>query len=198
MRYIIITLTLAAIVLSHAAIVLSQNTDQPTNNQRKSKRKTKVEVRYDKATDTTKVWLEYMTLWENPVGFERVDMSVSFEYPKRIIATPKSVVITIHSATKGGQLFEDTCDLVVIADGSSLNFGNMQGGCRPNRSLTPGQDTFFERLSLSIPYEDFSRMAKAGKVKLQVGGRAYNLSEKQLQSLSDFLELMQQEGQEFK
>ncbi len=198
MRYFLITITLSAIFLSYPSGVFPQDTNQPPANQRKAKHKTKVDLRYDKKKDTTTIWLEYMTLWKNPIGFEQVDISFSFDYLKRTIVTPKSVVITIHSATNGGLLFENKCDLIVIADGSSFNFGNMKGGCNQNRSLTPKRGTFFERLSVSIPYEDFSRIAKSQKVNIQVGERTYNLSEKQILSLSDFLELMRQEGQEFK
>ena len=198
MKYVVVTITFAAIILSYPSGVFSQGANQPSANQRKSEGKTKVDLRYDKKKDTTTVWLEYMPLWKNPLGFEQVDISFSFDYPKRAIVTPTSVSVTVHSATKGWPLFENKCDLIVMADGSSFSYGDMKGGCNQNRNLTSGRDTSLERLSAAIPYEDFSRIAKAKEVKVQIGGRAYDLSEKHLQSLNDFVELMRQEGQEFK
>jgi hypothetical protein len=196
-KYVVV-ITFAAMILSHPSGVFPQGANQPSANLRKSERKTKVDLRYDKKKDITTVWLEYMPLWKNPLGFEQVDISFSFDYPKRTIVTPASVSVSVHSATKGGPLFGNKCDLIVMADGSSYSFGDMKGGCNQNRNLTSSRDTSLERLSAAIPFEDFSRIAKAKRVKIHIGGRTYDLSEKHLQSLYDFIELMRQEGQEFK
>lgn len=123
-------------------------------------------------------------------------MSVAFEYPKRTIVTPKSVLIVIHSASNWQSLFDYDRDLVVTVDGSRLPLGKMEGN--PNPSLSKKSSKFFELLRQSIPYEDYARIAKAKKAKLQVGKQTFDLTEKQLLSLSDFLELMEQEGQEFR
>ena len=45
--------------------------------------------------------LEELILWKNPSRFEKVSMFVGFEYPKRIIATPKFVSLVFESATRG-------------------------------------------------------------------------------------------------
>ena len=199
MRYFVITVTLSAFFLGSSLSVSAQDTNQPTTGQRKPKHKTKVDLRYDSKKDITTVRLDYMKLWENPIRFEQVDISFSFDYPKRTIVTPKTVLVIVHSAMQGGPLFDYKRDLVVIADGSRLSLGEMEGGDKRGGSLTPRKgEMSFERLKLAIPYEDFAVIAKAKNVTVQIGERAYNLSDKQMQSLSDFLELMQAEGQEFK
>jgi hypothetical protein len=71
-------------------------------------------------------------------------------------------------------------------------------GCDPNPNLSLPRGPYFERVSRSIPYEDFSHIAKAKRVKIKASDSSYNLSEKQILSLSELLELMQQAGQEFK
>jgi hypothetical protein len=197
-KYVVVTIAFAVIILSYPSGVFPQGANQQSANLRKSERKTKVDLRYDKKKDITTVWLEYMPLWKNPLGFEQVDISFSFDYPKRTIVTPTSVSVIVHSATKGWPLFENKCDLIMMADGSSFSFGDMKGGCNHNRNRASGRDTFLERLSAAIPFDDLSRIAKAKEVKIQIGGRTYDLSEKHVQSLNDFVELMRQEGQEFK
>lgn len=199
MNYFIIIITLVASFIVSTLSVFPQGTNQPTAGQRKSKHKTKVDLRYDRKKEITTVWLDYMKLWENPTGFEQVDISFSFDYPKRTIVTPKTVLITIHAATEGGPRFEYQRDLMVVADGSKLSLGEMDGGDKRGGSLTPRSGgVYFERLKLAISFEDFAVVARAGNVTVQIGERAYKLSDKQLQALSDFLELMQAEGREFR
>ena len=199
MRYFIITITLNALFLSSPGWVTPQDTNRPADGRRKPTHKTKVDLRYDKKKELTTVWLDYMKLWENPTAFEQVDISFSFDYPMRTIVTPKTVLVTVHSAVQGGPLFDRQRDLVVVADGSRLSLGEMDNGDKSGGSLTPrGRAITFERLRLAIPYEDFAVIARARNVTVRIGERAYKLSDKHLQSLSDFLELMQAEGQEFK
>jgi hypothetical protein len=157
------------------------------------KRKTKVDVRYDKKKALTTVRLEELILWKNPIHFEQIGMIVEFDYPQRIIVTPKTVSIVFHSATRDGRPFP-TDSLVALLDGIRLDLGEMEGG---DGNLGPGR-SFLERRRISISYQDFSRITQAKKVVMLVGDRKYDLSDEQVQSLRDFLEFMQQEGQEFK
>jgi hypothetical protein len=198
MRHFIIEATLSVIFLSYAPFTLAQQVSQASASQRDSKHTTKVDVKYDKKKDLTTVWLKDLTLWKNPITFEQINMSVSFDYPKHIIVLPNSVLITIYSASKWGTLFENESDLIVIADNIRLSLGKMGREGEPNSALSSSATVFYERLKLAIPYENFSRIAKANKVEVRIGGRPYNLTDKQLQSLNDLLELMQQEGHEFK
>ena len=199
MRYFVVAIALSASFLDPSLGVSAQDRNRPPAGQRKSEHKTKVDLKYDHKKDVTTVWLDELKLWENPTGFEQVDITFSFDYPKRVIATPKTVLVTVRTAMQGGPLFDYQRDLVVTADGSRLSLGEMEGGDRRSRSLTPQRsEIYFEKLALAIPYEDFAAIARAKSVTVQIGERSYNLSDKQLQSLNDFLELMEAEGREFR
>lgn len=198
MRYFVSALALSAVFLFYPLEAFPQDNNQPAVTASKSRRKTKVDVKYDKKKELTTVWLRDLILSKNPQGFEQINMSVSFSYPQHTIVKPKTVLIVIYSASMNGTLFDYYRDLAAIADGFRLKMGKMEYSSGQSE-LTPLRATLSsEFLRLAIPYDDFSRIAKAKVAMVQIGERKYNLSDKQLQSLNDFLELMQQEGQEFK
>ena len=161
-----------------------QNTSTP---------KTKVDIRYDKKKDMTTAELEELILWKNPSRFEKVSMFVGFEYPKRIIATPKFVSLVFESATRDWDPFP-VDDVVATSDGARFELGKMA----PRKGSLYRAGDVIERRRITISYLDFSRIAKAKKAAILIGDRKYDLTERHLQLLTDFLELMQQEGKEFK
>jgi hypothetical protein len=170
-------------------------TPNQANSQTKSRHKTKVDVRYDKKRDLSRVMLEEIVLWTNPVFFEQVSMDVSFEFPTRRIVTPKSVSLVFRSVTKDRVAFRDD-SLVAAIDGSQLDLGVIQ---RPgNRDLRSKSGIYFDLVRQSISYDEFVQIAQAKKLELTVGGISYDVSKDQIQFLSDFLQLMQQKGEEFK
>jgi hypothetical protein len=163
---------------------------QPQNN---PTRKTKVDVRYDKKGDKSTALLEDVILWKNPDRFEQLAMIVGFDYPKHIISTPKVVSLIFIAATRGWDPFP-TDDIGTTVDGVRFEVGKLEP---VNRSLNRPADAI-DRRHASISYQDFSRLAKAKRASVSIGDRTYDLSDRQLQMLNDFLQLMQQEGQEFK
>lgn len=191
MGTLIISIALAATSFISQPVMFSPASQQspavPT-------RKTKVDVRYDKKKALTTIRLEELTLWKNPIHFEQIGMIFAFDYPQRVIITPKTVSIGFYSATEDWTPFP-TDSLVALLDGIRLDLGKMEGG--DGKLGGPGGFSL-ERRRTSISYQDFSRIAQAKKVVMLVGDRKYDLSDEQVQSLRDFLELMQQEGQEFK
>ncbi len=161
-----------------------------------TRRKTKVDVKYDKRKELSTVWLEELVLWKNPVGFQQVTMAASFNYPKRVIVTPKTVSLRFRSATEDRSPFVGD-KLVAVVDGVRLELGKFEDF--DNRSLTTTPGNFlFDRVSNSISYEDFVKLAQARSLTMIVASRDYKLSTEQIQMLRDFLELMQAQGQEFK
>jgi len=194
MRDSIIIIVLSTIALSSPLTHFSE-ISTPAAGQSKTARKTKVDVKYDKKRDLTTVRLEDLILWKNPAFFEQVTMAIAFDYPKRTIATPKSVSVVFYSATKDRTAFRNE-DFVATLDGVRLDLGKMER--RGNRNLNSPGGFFFDTVRTSIPYQEFLRIAQAKKLRLEVGGDTYDLSAEQLQSLANFLQLMQQEGQEFK
>ena len=158
--------------------VLQQSAARP-------KRKTKIDVRYDRQKNITTIQLEELVLWQNPVQFEQIGLVVGFEYPNRIIVTPKSVSVVFRSTTRDWTPFPHNNTLAALLDGVRQDLGKMEG-------------VDFEHRRISISYQDFARIANATKVAWLFGDRKYELTDKQIKSLGDFLELMQREGQEFK
>jgi hypothetical protein len=186
---------MVAIVLAANLIVFAMGHTfmGPESPQKTSTRKTKVDVRYNKKTDRTTVLLEELIIWKNPIRFEEIGMTVGFDYPKRTIITPKLVSLRFIAATKDWDPFP-VDDVDVMLDRARFNLGKMESR---KGSLYRAGD-IIEGRRLSISYQDFSRIAKAHRVVILIGDRKYDLTDSHLQLLRDFLELMQQEGQEFK
>jgi hypothetical protein len=186
------------LVLAITVVASPQSAGTNTPNVRRSK--TKVDVKYDKASDMTTVWLAPMTVIHTGGENEReeLELSASFSFPKHTIITPASVKIHVFSIYAGGAGFEEDRRLIVTADDERIDLGNMELGFQD--SFRPSHDRFpwvSQNLSLSVGYTDFLRVSKARKVQGVVGRKKFTLSSKQLQFLKDFAELMQQQGQEF-
>jgi hypothetical protein len=196
MKSLLITFALALVIPTSPAKLFAQLPSQLVSPRSNARRKTKVDVKYDKKTDLSTARLERIVLWEHPIGFEQISMTVSFDYPKRTIVTPKSVSLAFSSVTKGRRGFVNE-DCLATVDGSKVDLGPLER--RGNRDLmvVPG-GSYFDRVQVTIPFADFARLAHAKKTTLAVGGNSCDLKDDQIQMLADFLQLMQQEGLEFK
>ena len=85
---------------------------------------------------------------------------VVFDYPKRIIVTPKFVSLLFNSATKDWDPFP-TDAVVAMLDGTRFDMGQME----PRKGSRPRVGDITE-LRITISYQDFSRIAKAKRVAL--------------------------------
>lgn len=195
MRFFLVALALFTIILGSPSKNFSQSLNQPTARRSKAEHKTNVGVKYDKKKDTTTVSLQDLILWTNPFGFEWVSLTVRFEYSKRAVVTPKAVSLIFISIARNMTAFRGE-ELGAVVDGVRLDLGKLKLPSDRNLSLSNGLST--EVRGTPIPYQDFLRIAQAKKVRLEVGGNKYDLSESQIQSLNNFLQLMQQEGVELK
>jgi len=187
---LVVTIVLAANLISFATSHTTVCSELP---QKTSTRKTKVDVRYNKKTDTSTIQLEELVIWKNPIRFEQIGITFGFDYPKRTIVTPKIVSLRFMTATKDWDPFP-VDDVDVMLDGARFSLGKME----PRRGSRPRGGDIMESRRISISYQDFSRMAKSHRVAILIGDQKYDLTDGHLQLLRDFLELMQQEGQEFK
>ena len=204
MSFLIASMVFCALLLANTSAVPAQSDKQATAKERKSEHKTKVELRYDKKRDETTAWLEPLVVW-SATGEGRspdsIELSAAFTYPKHTIAIPKTVTIRIYAQSRRGRQFTHDRKLVVTADDVRLNLGEMELKHSVGDRTVPqigGEAWAYEMLELPIPYETWLQIAKAKKVNVQIGHRKFDVSDKHLQSLSNFAELMQQEGQEFK
>lgn len=187
-------LTLGVVLTaSLVSIAMGDASPGPASPQKTSTRKTKVDVRYNKKTDTTTIQLEELVVWKNPIGFEELGVNFGFDYPKRTIVTPKLVSLRFISATKNWDPFP-VDDVDVLLDGVRFTLGKLE----PRNGSRPRGGDIIEGRRLSISFQDFSRIARAHTVAIIIGDRKYDLTSGHLQLLRDFLELMRQEGQEFK
>lgn len=161
-----------------------------------TRRKTKIDVKYDKKKDVSTVRLEELVLWKSPVGFQQVTMSVSFDYPKRVIVTPKTVSLRFRAVTDDRSPFLGE-KLEAMVDGVRAELGKFKDF--DSRSLTPTRGQFlFDKVDNSISYADFVKLAQARSLTMIVASKDYKLSVEQMQMLRDFLEVMQAEGHELK
>lgn len=203
-RRVLFITTFCALMVGCALLAPAQAIEKAADAKSKSDHKTKVDVHYDKKKNATTVGLAPLTVWSatgEGRSLNSIELSAAFTYPGHNIAVPKTVDIVISASSTSGRQFTYEHNLVVTADDVRLNFGEMKVfGSRTNSPIPQigGSVLAFEMLALSIPYEDWLKIATAKKVKMQVGSRQVELSNKHLQALGDLAELMQQEGQEFK
>ena len=66
------------------------------------------------------------------------------------------------------------------------------------RFIPAGSLTVYEDESISMSYENFSRIATASNVTLIIGKRKFDLPSGHIRLLHEFHKLMQREGEEIK
>jgi hypothetical protein len=78
----------------------------------------------------------------------------------------------------------DERELIVVADGESLKLGTM---ALSKQSIETSQliDVMREALELSLPYETFSKIARADVVEMKVGKTIFALQQKNIDALRD-------------
>src|SRR5690349_13041176 len=103
-------MSIAVLLCVSASIGGSAQTDAGAQ---KTKRKTKVETRYDEKRGETLATIGPFELWKPPqnsvngeINYESIDLSVSFTYPGRKIVTPKSVTLLVFTSSEGDAQFE--------------------------------------------------------------------------------------------
>src|SRR5438552_16597949 len=139
---------------------------QGTRLQADPKRKTKVELKYDKSKNLTRVWLSPLSIWEGLSKSDSVDIVVSFTYPGHTIVTPKTVLLEIYGSNDHGIEFDPEPKLVFIIDDVRLDLGKMRMIRRMDDSRGEYHLQSFQAFDRSIAYDDFVRIAKADKVKI--------------------------------
>ena len=161
------------------------------------RRKTKVDLKYDKGKDLTTVRLP-ISLWEGLNHTDSVNFDVAFTYPGHKIVTPKTVRLLFYGSNDSGIEFAIDPRLIFVIDDVRVDLGKMK---MVHHSVeTRGEYSLrsFQVFDHSISYDDFVRIAKANKVEIELDDRKYNVLSKHLQSIRDFAELMTQSGEEFK
>jgi hypothetical protein len=157
----------------------------------------RVNASYNKKKDVTKLFLEPLFLWVNrtPKQFEAVRLVIGFECPGKKIVRPKEVGFWF-SATSENFVSFPSLEFSVSIDGALLELGKLKGTQR-NQVFPDGRITY-EDESITISYEDFTRIATAKDVTIIIGKRKFDLPSEDIRLLREFHKLMQREGQEIK
>lgn len=162
-----------------------------------AKPKLKVNVRYDKEKDVTKLELEPLSIWNGASGKGLADgmmMSVSFVFPQHTIVKPEQVwFLFVAGSDQSSEPFK-TEKIAALVDGVRIDLGTFKAG-RGNVIRTAadkGQE--YEGRAHSVSYENFAKLASAKKLTLLISDLKCEISEEHLQALRDFHNLMQREG----
>jgi hypothetical protein len=115
----------------------------------------------------------------------RLEMVAYFSFPGKTLITPDHVILAFRSLSQDEVKFASDRQLIVTADGSRLNLGEMLVTDRRVDSGIQMRDTTFyrETLELPVPYESFVNVANATKVNMRVGKTEFELSTDQRESL---------------
>lgn len=207
MRSLVMRLSMAALLCVSASIGGSAQNDAGSQ---KTKRKTKVETRYDEKRGETLATIGPFELWKPPqnpltgeVNYESIDLSVSFTYPGRKIVKPNSVTLLVFTSSEGDAHFEKNRRLSFSTNSGQYDLGEMEylekaeGRVAKKALGVANLPLVREVLRKSIPLEDFSRIAEAEKADIKIGDRKIKLEKKHLEAFRNFVLLMREEGLEF-
>lgn len=198
-------------VIPLCLLALSSSYAQTTTSQQKPKSKTKVETTYNEQKNETTARIGPFVVWEPPdntisgeMNYERVDLSVSFSYPGKIIVRPRIVTIVLSSTSHGGPQFVRNRGLSATTESGRYDFdeaeiiGSSSG--RAPRYALPGSASILlgqEALRKTVPFDDFASIARSKKVTIKLGDRKFKLTKQHLEAFRNFVLLMEQEGLKF-
>jgi hypothetical protein len=180
----------------------------PAAGPQKSKRKTRVETRYDKKRNETRASIGPFEIWKPPslhlsgkINYESVDLELSFSYPEKRIVKPKFVNLVVFSTSQGGPEFDKKRALRFSTDSGQYDLGEMElAGAGEGRVEGSGGGRSVlarEVLRKSIPFEDFARIARSEEADMEIGDRRFKLRQEHMEAFRNFVYLMEQEGLEF-
>ena len=203
MKYALIGFLSLILLPAWSDLGLSQSVPSNKPQARKFKHNSKVEKKYDK--DQTTVYLRPMTIRNvrgsieaqiinegkktETIPSEVLWMTAYFVTPGKVLVKPRFVVIGFRSWTMDKTKYANDHSLTIDLDGSLINPGPMEVVERridPNMELH-GNQYFFESLELPLPYETFSRITKAGNVKMTLGGTEFQLRNEHLEAFRDLI-----------
>lgn len=163
-----------------------------------AKRNLKVDVKYDKKKDVTRLHLEPLTIWEGGFGVpgDKMHMHVAFEYPKRRIVKPQEVLVEFVGGSGGDWQPFPNANFAARVDGVRIELGAFEGGPGALMRTVPLGGVVYESRGHKVSFENFGKIATANKLTLVIGDHDYVISKEHLQALNDFYQLMQQEGRQ--
>jgi hypothetical protein len=180
MKKLVLVLSCAAVLVFHPAAALSQ--DQET-----VKHGGKIETKYDGFKYETVMRLKKMKVscdgFKDKFKDACVSIEITLHCPGTQLNYVKHVTVQVMFENKDWVHFHapDQRDLAVVTDTETLRLGRMAPA-----SKRPGSwDTKAETLELTIPYEQFKKIASSQTVEIQVGRDALELRKNNIAALKD-------------
>lgn len=180
----------AAIVLACASLSFGQGegAPNPIAPQRITEPDKPVSVRYEKSKDETVVQLN-PTLVSDEEYFasaylltvHNLFMQAYYTYPGKTASAPSSVIMSFVSLKHGQRYYQKDRKLSFIVDNAPLEIGEAE----LTQFQAMGDNVLKEILSIAVPYDKFTRLANAKKIKMKLGSTEWDLRKKHLKAFSE-------------
>lgn len=164
----------------------------------------KIVTNYDPAKDRTMVLIQLMpvkegedpafdpdlrqreSLGQAPGRIpERLQFSMYFTYPGQTLATPPYVSVGFVYVALDPKRYESH-ELSAKVDGEKIELGRMQVVADKSIAVVGGYRPYTQRvLDMTIPYEQFLRIANAKRVKMRLGELDFDLTKDHLEAIRD-------------
>ncbi len=178
---------IALIILAWACVSPVEGQGAAPSSTEAGKQGSKIEVTFKESDNLTMVVLKPLLL--TGADLNKLTLEAFSGYSGRTpTEEPPFVVFSIGSNSKK-EWFGTNRGLVFVIDGERQSLGAMK---RPRRFCAKiprsgyGCAYWEEKLDMPIPYQTFSRIAKAKKVVGEVGVRQFSLKDSDLETLRDF------------
>jgi hypothetical protein len=151
---------------------------------------------YHKEVDQTSV-IQNLILKPTDVSMlYESSLAVLFVYNGKKVITPAKVHLSHVAVSQTGYQFDHERELIMVLNGERISLGQLKTFERTTVAvdLFPDKPVYRETMETDILYADYSRLAKASKVKLIFGPEEFDLTPAQITVLRDFAGIMSHPG----
>jgi hypothetical protein len=143
----------------------------------------KVETLFDEDKNLTTVRMGPVRLAAERDRYHSLDFSLSYQYPGHTFSIPQRINFDLVSVVKARRLNTDLY-VVFVADSKPIHFSSNRSAVR---NPVPGRLWIGERMVFLIPYEDFKKIATAGKLSIRMGSIEFDFGDEARESLRTLL-----------
>lgn len=146
----------------------------------------KVVTTFDETKNLTTTKLGPVRLAGDSERYHSLDFTLLAEYAGKTKQTPEPIFFDLVSVVKARRLNTDLY-VVFLIDGREVHFGSNRSAIR---KPVPGRLWIGERMTFSIPYDDFVKMTNAKKLSIRMGGTVFEFNVETMGALQSFLKQM--------
>jgi len=143
----------------------------------------KVETVFDEGKNLRTTKLGPVRLAGDSERYHNLDFTLIAEYPGNTKQKPEQISFDLVSVVKARRLNTDLY-VVFVIDGREVHFGSNRSAIR---NPVPGRLWIGERMTFSIPYDDFVKMTSAQKLAIKMGSITFDFDDKAKNALTNFL-----------